>query len=245
MLSQLCFQKLENFKRAEEFYLYTLEKRPEDPKILIALFKIKNADIRKAMDAKVGYCEILHENQEMKHIFIFQNYQKMVQLKKFIKCDNSLTPQSYSLNKRYLIKCLILKYQESQLEKQNLKFLLEFRDIVFGLAISKEHHVVLFDWLELLPSSCFLLDQVLKYCHYSLEYNIKFLLEQCIILLSNANEGVTYLNYNYYDEKQYNKTTLKAQAFLAFMRIYASQIVQQCGNQFLSVIDKLLQQKKL
>lgn len=38
------------------------------------------------------------------------------------------------------------------------KFPLDFRDIIFGLAISKEHYVVLFDWLESLPSSCFLLD---------------------------------------------------------------------------------------
>ncbi|CAD8079062.1 unnamed protein product [Paramecium primaurelia] len=73
---------------------------------------------------------------------------------------NSLTPQSYSINKRYLIKYIILKYQKLQLEKQYLKFLLESRDLIFGLAISKEHHVVqniiyiyvkfqlLFDWLQ-------------------------------------------------------------------------------------------------
>ncbi len=46
MCSGLCFQKLGNFKKAEEFYEYTLEKRPEDPKILNALFKLNKDDIK-------------------------------------------------------------------------------------------------------------------------------------------------------------------------------------------------------
>ncbi|CAD8079060.1 unnamed protein product [Paramecium primaurelia] len=46
MFSGLWFQKLENFKKAEEFYLYTFEKRPEDPKILNALFKLNKRCIK-------------------------------------------------------------------------------------------------------------------------------------------------------------------------------------------------------
>ncbi|CAD8087247.1 unnamed protein product [Paramecium primaurelia] len=284
MLSGLCFQKLKNFKKAEEFYLYTLEKRPEDPKILNALFKLnkddiknkekaieygqklitiyKKTDIGKAMDATVGYCEILHENQERKildvHFLELLKHgtaEQVYKVAKFyipliidLKLIDVTQPKSFN--------SIILQFSQkiyNQLPNFEIieiiarkvvsKFPLDFRDIIFGLAIQKEHYVVLFDWLELLPSSCFLLDQVLRYCHCFLDYKIKFLLEQCIILLSDANEGLTYMNYQIYDEEQFNKTTLKAQAFLAFMRIYASQIVQQCGDQFLSVIDKLLQQK--
>jgi len=33
---------------------------------------------------------------------------------------------------------------------------------------------------------------------------------------------------------------IKAQSFLAFMRIYGSQIVQTSGEQFLTAIDKLI-----
>ncbi|CAD8092661.1 unnamed protein product [Paramecium sonneborni] len=284
MLSGLCFQKLKNYKKAEEFYLYTLDKRPEDPKILNALFKLnkddiknkekaieygqklitiyKKTDIGKAMDATVGYCEILHENQERKMLDIhFQELLKHGSAEQVYKVAKFYIPliidlrlidvtQPKSFNSiisqfSHKISNQIPNFEIIEIISRKVvsKFPLEFRDIIFGLAISKEHYIVLFEWLELLPSSCFLLDQVLRYCHCFLDFKIKFLLEECIILLSDDNQGLTFFNYITFDEEQYNKTILKAQAFLAFMRIYASQIVQQSGDQFLSVIDKLLQQK--
>ena len=46
MTMGLCHQKLKEFGKAEQLYLYSLEKRPDDLKILNALFKLYKDDLK-------------------------------------------------------------------------------------------------------------------------------------------------------------------------------------------------------
>jgi Tfp pilus assembly protein PilF len=54
----LCQQKLGQYRKAEELYLYALDKRPNDIKIMGALFKMYNEDVKDYTEAQ-KYIELL------------------------------------------------------------------------------------------------------------------------------------------------------------------------------------------
>lgn len=84
-----------------------------------------------------------------------------------------------------------------------------YNEQILAFAPNERYFHILMEWLKLFPQSCVLLDEVLKYVHCFLDLEMKFVLEQCILLLVHNEysdlgcHSNTILFQNYPDFDQY------------------------------------------
>ncbi|KAM3144137.1 hypothetical protein pb186bvf_003901 [Paramecium bursaria] len=245
------------------------EKAQEYSQQLVALFK--KTDKKKAFDAQVELCDLQLKNQERSDVLeknfieILQggNHEQALKVSKIyipLAIDlKKIDPNSLDDKNMGFFRDLSMKIKNQVIKFEELEFIME--KVLYkikdkyrrpDLTIEKDHYDLLLAYLRLFPQSLFLLDEVLSFVHCFLDRDLKFILEQSIMLLIQKvhtdlqlESGIMYQNYPDKEEYPLQRVSYKARIFVSFIKIFASQYIGDFNQGIQIAVDQLIQQKQI